>query len=320
MFLLRSADLEDEMAVRPLVHPSPSLTPAPSKRSSAVPYDFSSPDRIPAGQLHALRPVHDRFAQGFGTNISAYLRTLVSVNVVRVEQLAFAEFSRKIAPPLTLVPLRLHPQDGYAILQLSHEAVFPVLEMLLGGTAGPAQNIDREITEIERCVFEPVLRMLVQELRSAWRFFAAMEFGIQDYGTALAVVPSISSAEPFLAASFELRIGEAVGALSLGLPSRIVRPLLAEVKPRKQPPPGDCSQMLRLLESAQVTADVRLSGAKVLFRDLMSLEPGDILAFDHPIGKELELELNGTPKFKGHAVAVGDKRGFQVKRELRRES
>jgi flagellar motor switch protein FliM len=54
----------------------------------------------------------------------------------------------------------------------------------------------------------------------------------------------------------------------------------------------------------------------MLFRDLLHLEAGDVIAFDYPLGRELDLELNGIPKFKGHVVARGSKRGFQIKREL----
>lgn len=305
------------MAAPVLLHPNPSLTPAAPKNTAARPYDFSRPDQIPAVQLGLIEPIYRNFAQAFALNVSAYLRTLVEVSVVEAAQLSFAEFSRKIAPPLTVLPLTLHPHDGTAVLQLSHEAVFPIIEMLLGGTAGSAQNVDREMTEIERCVFEPVLRILVQELRSSWNLLGTIEFGIEDQGTGLPLLSSMPSAEPFLAISFELRIGEISGALNLGLPSRILRPLLIESQPRRLSQPENSSKMLGLLQQAKVTADVRLNGAKVLFGDLMNLEPGDVLAFDHPVGKEVDLELNGTPKFKGQVVALGGNRGFQLKRECR---
>ncbi len=308
------------MAASLLLPGNPSLTPATPKSGPPRPYDFSSPDRIPAAQLRLLEPVNRNFAQSLALNISAYLRTLVEVSITQAEQLSFGEFSRKIGPPLTVIPLTLHPHDGTAVLQLSHAAVFPVIEMLLGGTARPAPSIDREITEIERCVFEPALRILVQELRSSWRVLGAIEFGTLEPATAVPLLSSIPPAEPFFGVSLELRIGEIVGGLNLGVPSRVLRPLLNEMQPRRASQTEDCSKMLRLLERAAVTAGVRMNGAKVLFRDLMNLEPGDVLAFDHAVGKELDLELNGTPKFKGHVVAVGENRGFQLKRECRRES
>lgn len=305
--------LSEDMAAPPVVRPDPKAAPPGRKHAGALPYDFARPDRLAADKLRALQPIHTHFAQGFGLNISAYLRTMVSVSVSHVEQLSFGEFSRKMAPPLTLVPLRLHPHDGHAILQLSHQAVFPILEMLLGGTAGSAENIDRDMTVIEKCVFEPVLRILVQELRAAWNILGSIEFGIQDQAAAPQIIAGIPASEPFLSVMFELRIGQVGGALQLGLPSRIVQPLLAVLQPRAQEP-EDCSKMLRLLERAAVTADARLSGLKVLFNDLMNLQAGDVLVFDHPLTKEVQLELNGTPKFKGHVIAAAGRRAFQINR------
>jgi flagellar motor switch protein FliM len=67
---------------------------------------------------------------------------------------------------------------------------------------------------------------------------------------------------------------------------------------------------------AEVDANVCLNGPRMLFEDLLSMQAGDLIAFDCPLGQELDLELNGVPKFKGHLVARGGKRAFQIKHEL----
>jgi flagellar motor switch protein FliM len=302
-----------------VVDPKLRLTRAPRKDKAAAPYDFSCPDRIPVDQVRAMQQVYETLARAFGSCVSAYLHTLVSVSLQRVEQLSFGEFQRWITPPVTVVPLKMHPHNARAILQLSHAAVFPILEVLLGGAAKPAAIIDREITQIERCVFEPVLRLLVQELRVAWQSVSPIEFGIEEHAAPMQIVASIAPAEAFVAVGFELRIGEAAGSLNLGLPSRVIRTVMHDSQTRKHAVVEDCTKMLRLVQNAELNAEVRLNGARVLFRDLMNVEVGDVLTFDHPLGKEVELELNGTPKFRGHVVAVGGKRCFQVKREFRRE-
>jgi flagellar motor switch protein FliM len=310
------------MAAPPLVQPKTSLRPTCGEDKAGTPgssrpvasYDFCHPDRIPADQLGALNRVQESFAAAFASNLSAYLRTLASVSVAGVEQLSFSEFARKLAPPSTIVPLRMHPLEGIAVLQLSHAAVFPILEILLGGTAKPAVAIDREITQIERCVFEPVLRILLQDLRAAWHAVSPIEFGTEQGDIPAQVVSSIGPREPFLAVAMELRIGEAAGAFHLGIPSRIIRSVVQSSGSQKAAPVEDCSRMLGLIQTAELQVEIRLNGARVMFRDLANLEAGDVLMFDHPLNKELDLELNGTPKFKGHVVGVGHKRGFKIKR------
>jgi flagellar motor switch protein FliM len=306
------------MAAPPPVHLQTSAASAPP---SVIPYDFRRPDRIPLDHLRPMQSVHESFARALGSSLSAYLRTFVSIGGTRIEQLSWAEFSRRAARPVTTVALRMRPQEASAVLQLSHTALFPIVEILLGGTGKSPAHIDREITEIERSIVSPVLRIVVQELKSAWRTAAPVEFAIEDEPAARQVLSSMAANQELLAIGLDVHIGEAAGVLNLGIPSRPIRALLQDFCFSKQEPPAaDCAKMLRLMQRAQLNADIRLNGPKMLLRDLLNMEPGDVVTFDHPLKKEVELELNGTPKFEGHIVAAGNKRAFQLKRPCQREA
>lgn len=306
------------MTARSPVHPQASGASAPA---SPVPYDFRRPGRIPANHLRTVQSIHENFARVLGSCLSAYLRTFVSIDGARIEQLSWAEFSCRAPRPVTAIALRMRPQEANLVLQLSHAALFPILEILLGGTGKSPANIDREITEIERSILNPVLRILVQELKSAWRAVSPIEFAIEDEAAARQVLASMTENQELLAIGLAVRTGEAAGVLNIGIPARPVQALLQDSYPAKQESPvADCAKMLRLIQRAQLNADIRLNGPKMLLRDLLSIEPGDVVTFDHPLKKEVELELNGTSKFEGHIVAAGYKRAFQVKRSCQREA
>jgi len=52
-------------------------------------------------------------------------------------------------------------------------------------------------------------------------------------------------------------------------------------------------------------------------QDLLGLEEGQLLTFDHPVGRPVDMEVNGGRKFSGRVVTTGKKRAFQVE-EMRR--
>jgi flagellar motor switch protein FliM len=306
------------MATRPF-HPKQAATPA--RGAASAPYDFRRPDRIPADQLKAMQSLHENFAHVLGSSLSAYLRTFVSVELSRIEQVSFSEFSSRAARPLTLVALRMRPHEAAALLQLSHSIVFPVLEILLGGTGKSTAAVERDITEIERSILNPILRILVQELKSVWQPLTPVEFALEEDAAARQIVSSTAPNLELLAVAFEARIGDAPGVLHLGIPSRVIRAAVVQSGfiSQQDPAPPDAAKMLRLIERAQLNAEIRLNGPRMLFEDLLNIEPGDVLTFDHPLGREVDLELNGTTRFKGHVVAAGNRRGFQVKRECPRQ-
>src|SRR5215475_13809065 len=117
-----------------------------SKR--AQPYDFRRPDRIAKDQLRAIHILHENFTRSLASSLSACLRAYVAVNLVSVEQLAFIEFTQALPSPTSMIVLGMKPYDGEAVLELNPSLVFPIFEMLLGGTGQSQAKVDREITEI----------------------------------------------------------------------------------------------------------------------------------------------------------------------------
>jgi len=54
--------------------------------------------------------------------------------------------------------------------------VFPILEMLLGGSGKIPAKINREITEIEQSIMEGLLRIVLHDLRTAWHAVTTIDF------------------------------------------------------------------------------------------------------------------------------------------------
>src|ERR1700687_5399738 len=153
----------------------------PSKR--VYTYDFRRPDRIAKDQLRAIHLLHENFARSLASSFSAYLRAYVAVNLVSVEQISFMEFTQCLPSPTSLIALGMKPYDGTAVLEINPSLVFPILEMLLGGSGKIPTKITREVTEIEQSILEGLNRIILQDLRNAWHAVASMEFSIEAHET-----------------------------------------------------------------------------------------------------------------------------------------
>src|ERR1017187_10466896 len=139
-------------------------------------YDFRRPDRIAKDQLRAIHVLHENFARSLASSLSAYLRAYVAVNLVSVEQLSFMEFTQCLPSPTCMISLGMRPFDGNAVLEINPTLVFPILEMLLGGSGKVATKINREITEIEQSIMEGLLRIVLHDLRTAWQAVSTIDF------------------------------------------------------------------------------------------------------------------------------------------------
>ena len=283
----------------------------------AQPYDFRRPDRIAKDQLRAIHVLHENFARSLASSLSAYLRAYVVVNLVSVEQLSFMEFTQCLPSPTCMVSLGMKPFDGNAVLELNPTLVFPILEMLLGGSGKVPTKITREITEIEHSILEGLFRIVLNDLRGAWQNVSPMQFAIESHETEPQLLQILAPNEAVVAVSMEVRIGDNAGMMNIGIPSIIVKMLRQKFDQqwsvrRTQATEEEHARVLRLVMPALLSADTRMQGQTMTVGDLLRIDEGHILAFDFPQERPLDLLLNGKLKYRGQIVATGNKRGFQI--------
>jgi flagellar motor switch protein FliM len=292
-------------------------TPEEDPAKKAIPYDFRRPDRIAKDQLRAIHLLHENFARTLAASLSAYLRAYVAVNLVSVEQLSFMEFSQCLPSPTCLVALGMKPFEGSAVLELNPALVFPIIEMLLGGSTKSLLKVNREITEIEQSVLDGIFRITLQDLKTAWHAVTPLEFAIQVHETEPQLLRILAPNEAVVAVSMEVRIGENTGMMNIGIPSIVIKMLRHKFDQQWSVRKGESTEqeqarVLRVIRPAKMRLDSRMTGPTLNVGDLMDLQMDDVLTFDYPVSHPVDLSVNGKLKFRGHIVTTGNKRGFQI--------
>lgn len=289
-----------------------------SKKAQA--YDFRRPDRIAKDQLRAIHMLHENFARSLASSLSAYLRAYAVVNLVSVEQLSFMEFSQCLPSPTVITALAMLPYDGSAVLEMNPGFVFPVIEILLGGS-GISGNVkvEREITEIEQSILEGLYRIVLHDMREAWRSVTLFDFEIQTTETDPQMLQILAPNEAVVAISMEVKIGEAVGLMNIGIPSIIIKMLRQKFDQqwsvrKAEITEAEVNRNLHLIRNSIIGMDVRLDGPTVSTQDLLRLEPGDVLSLDFSVDKPLRLKMNGLHRCNGFVVERGYRRAFEVER------
>jgi flagellar motor switch protein FliM len=285
----------------------------------AVRFDFRRPDRIPKSQVRAIHLLHDTFVRNLVSSLSAYLRSYLTVNLVSVEQLSYAEFLDGLPSPTCMVSLGLNPYDGNGVLELNPSLVFPILEMLLGGTGKASAAIQRDITEIEQKLLDGLFRIILHDLREAWKGVTAVDFTIESMETEPQLLHLLPPNEAVVAIGVEVRVGETVGMMNIAMPSIVIKMMRQKFDQqwsvrKAHASEAEQTRVLRLLREAVLTVEARLEGPTLSVADLLELREGHLLTFDYPVGRPVDLLVNGAHKFTGQVVSTGKKRACQVER------
>jgi flagellar motor switch protein FliM len=280
-------------------------------------FDFRRPDRIAKSQLRAIHQLHDNFVRNLVSSLSAYLRSYVIVNLVSVEQLSYSEFLECLHSPTCLASLGLKPYDGNAVLELNSSLIFPILEILLGGDGKLQFSSQREITEIEQLLLDGLFRLILRDLKEAWRFVTDIDFTIENVETEPQFLQILAPAEAVVAVAIEIRIGESIGMMNIAMPSIIIKMMRQKFDQqwslRKSASTDlEQSRVLDLIRTSTLDSEVLLTGPQLLLRDLVNLEEGDVVSFEFPSSSPLDLLLNGERKYRGEMVDAGRRAAFRV--------
>jgi len=280
-------------------------------------FDFGRPDRVSKSQIHAIHLVHEVFARNLSASLSAYLRSYLTVNAVSVEQLSYGEFTGGLPQPTSLISLSLRPWDGCGAMEMNPQLVFTMLEILLGGKVRESAPARREITDIEQSLVEVLYRIVLHDLREAWKPVTRLELDIESMATEPQALRIVAPGEPVLVIRFEIRLGEIGGAMNLAFPSVFIRTIGQkfdrEWAPRKtEPSEPDQQRMLGLVQRSTVELDAQIEGLKLKVRDLLEIAEGDVLQLDYPVGQPVDCTINGTKKYRGRLAGSRTKKAFVI--------
>lgn len=281
---------------------------------AVYPFDFQRADRIAKSQLRAIYVLHETFVRSITSSISAYLRTYVVVNLVSVQQVSYGEFLDRLPSPSFMACLDLRPFEGSAVLEINPALVFPILEILLGGSGKIPLNIEREVTDIEVELMDGLLRILLQDLKEAWKPVAHIEFSIQSRDTEPQLLRLMAPSEAVVAVSIEIKLGDSTGLLNIAMPSLMMKMMRQKFDQqwavrRAEPTADEQKRVFDLIQDARIELDVLLNGASITTRELLRLKSGDVLMFDVPAEQPAQVTLNGRRQFDAHVVSTGRKRG-----------
>ncbi len=130
-------------------------------------YDFKRPDRVSKEQLRTLQNLHEGYARLLSTTLTSFLRTLIEIELVSVDQLTYQEVIMSISSPSCIYVFQLEPLEGSALMEVSPSLIFLMLDRLFGGQGRNADQ-NRELTDIERSVMNKIIERALVDLKVIW--------------------------------------------------------------------------------------------------------------------------------------------------------
>jgi len=285
-------------------------------------------DKFGTNQLQTLRTLHDNFTRLLNNSLSVYLRTRVEATVMSIDQISYGDFVSSIGTPSILSIFSMDPLPGSGMAQIDLNLVFSVIDRLLGGPGWYPQKL-RDLTDIERTLMQRFMARMLNSYRESWNYLLTLSLKIEALDSNPQFIPRIIPLDQIVAyVTCELKVGDMSGEMNFCLPYAVLQSVGPQLSDFQWSPSivagrgvteEDIAQLARNVERAPVDVKVELGRTVVSLRDLIALQPGDLVLFEKSVDEPLTATVNEREKFEVFPGVNRDRLAVRVSRIVENE-
>ena len=267
-------------------------------------YDFARPSKFSKEHLRTLEIIFEHYGRLLYTNLPAYLRKNVQVEVMNSEAVAYSEFANALSNPVLLGIVDFEPLKGNIVIELATNLGYTIIDRMLGGE-GVSLDKKREFSEIEIIIIERLMTICVDLLREPWQNVVAIRPRLTRIETNPQFAQIISPQEMIAIVTLSVKIGDVEGLMNICLPFLCLEEVMDKLNTKywfstmKDKDENTYEEIIEnLISKAEIPLRAMLGNSKISVNDFVNLQKGDIIKLDSAVGQELDIYVGNIKKFR----------------------
>lgn len=288
-------------------------------------YDFARPSKFSKDHLRTLEIIFENYGRLLSTNMPAYLRKNVQVEVMNAEANTYSEFSNALSNPVLLGVINFAPLESNVIIELAANLGFAIVDRMLGGFGNPLEK-NREFTEIELVILERILEVCTNLLVEPWESVVEIEPRLERIETNSQFAQFISPGEMTAIVTMNIKIGEIEGLMNICIPYTCVESVIDKLNTKYwySAMEKDSSGKYRddiqdVIDYAKIPVKAMLGRSSISVTDFANLQVGDIIKLDTKVDDELDVYVGNIRKFSALPGAASNAYAVRVTSIIREE-
>ena len=288
-------------------------------------YDFTRPAKFSKEHLRTLEIIFENFGRLVSSNLPAYLRKNVQVDVMNSEAVKYSEFANALSNPVLLGIVDFAPLKGNIIIELASNLGFTIIDRMLGGLGDPLEK-PRDFSEIELSVLERIFTVLVDLLREPWKNVVEIHPRLERIETNSQFAQIISPSEMIAIVTINVCIGNVEGLMNVCLPFLTLENIMDKLNTKywfstmKNKDEDSYEEFIETaINKAQIPMKALLGKSTISVMDFINLQVGDIIKLDSRVNDELDVYVGNIVKFKALPGSGAENYAVKVTEIIREE-
>lgn len=288
-------------------------------------YDFSRPAKFSKEHLRTLEIIFEHYGRLLSSNLPAYLRKNVQVEVMNSEAVTYSEFSNALSNPVLLGVVNMSPLAGNIIVEMASNIGYTIIDRLLGGVGEPLDKL-RDFSEIELSILGKIFSILIDLLREPWENVVEIQPYLERIETNSQFAQIISPTEMIAIVTVNINIGGVEGLMNICLPYITLEDVMDKLNTKYWFSTMQAKDEVSYAEAietainrAVIPVSAELGKSSLTVWDFANLQVGDIIKLNREVEDELDIYVGNIVKFKALPGTFSDNYAVKVTEIIREE-
>lgn len=288
-------------------------------------YDFARPAKFSKEHLRTLEIIFEHYGRLLSTELPAYLRKNVQVDVMNSEVVIYSEFSNALSNPVLLGVINFSPLKGNVIMEIGANLGYAIIDRLLGGE-GASLERNRDFSEIELSILERIFNICVNMLREPWKNVVNINPRLERIETNSQFAQIISPSETIAIVTISIKIGDVSGMMNICLPFTCLESVMDKLNTKywystmQERDDNSYEEAIEsLISKAQVPVKAILGKSTISVGDFANLQLGDVIKLKKNVEDELDIYVGDMRKFTALPGSFNDNYAVRITEIIREE-
>ncbi|MCR9246665.1 MAG: FliM/FliN family flagellar motor switch protein [bacterium] len=278
------------------------------------PIDLLKPNRLGREELRGIERNFESAGKLLSATISDKLRTDIRCDCVAVEQQRFGSWLDSVPGPVAFYVLEMKPLQFPCLLTASTNLLYGAVDRILGGS-GRISAVPDDFTAAEYTVAEALIGPCLDRICESLREIVELDWSITNSFCNPSLAQILPSQDVVVTVYFQVAGEFLIGDLRLTLPFSAIDPLV-ESFARDRTATVEVGAMKDTVANTLCKVPIHVTGelgeARIRLRQMLELQPGDVIPLERRIGDLATIPVQGKPKFRAHVGKIGNRIGLQV--------
>ena len=288
-------------------------------------YDFARPAKFSKEHLRTLEIIFEHFNRLVSTNLPAYLRKTVQLDVMSSEAQTYQEFSNALPNPVLLGIVNFNPLSGSIIVELGTNIGFAMIDRMLGGQ-GEALDKTRDFSEIEISIIERIYNIIVSQLIEPWANVVKLSPRLERIETNPQFAQIISPSEMIAIVTISVKMGDVESLMNVCLPFITLEDVMDKLNTKywfSTMQSTDETSYNDVIEAAISKAPIPIKAvlgrSSISVMDFINIQKGDIIKIDKGVEHPLDVYVGNIRRFTALPGSSSDAYAVKISQVIREE-